>query len=148
MRLFRFRREPTDPAERADRFWNSQRYRVVAGVSVGKDFATMSIAVLRGRGQGKYLAFEQIAVESVEIPGDLSRQLDAFQSASMHDVGQLEHLAGELALVQSEWMNRVRIGCGKLGQQISVVTIDEPGIWRRRLRWKAAVYSFLSSRGD
>ena len=130
MRLFRLRRAPTDPQERAERFLLAKRLRVVAGLHLDPQFATLSIAVIQGVGQGKYLRVRQLYAESFSLGAELRNGLQQLAAAEDPTARDVWERCQDLALLQIRLIHQARAGSGKLGEQLLAVTLSDPGLWR------------------
>jgi 1,6-anhydro-N-acetylmuramate kinase len=130
MRLFRLRRAPTDPQERADRFLLAKRLRVVAGIHLDPQFESLTVAVIQGVGQGKYLRVRQLYADSMSLGHELRNGLRQLATADNPTARDVWERSQDLALLQVRLIHQARAGSGKLGEQLVAVALRDPGLWR------------------
>jgi GMP synthase-like glutamine amidotransferase len=143
MRLFKFRRDPTDPVERVDRFWHGRRLRLVAGLSVGDDFSSIRGVVVRAQGEGKYLRLEPIAAADSPLRNEWAAGCRAFAAAGGNTT-EFEALKNDLATSQVELLNRLRTACGSAAESLLAVCVADPGLWARDFDGKPLYASFCN----
>lgn len=111
MRLFKFRRDPTDPVDRVERLWHGRRLRLVAGLKVSDDFTFVRGVVVRAHGEGKYLKLESLASAQSDVRSELAASCRAIRE-NAGNTTEFEALKNDLANIQAELLNRLRLACG------------------------------------
>ncbi len=143
MRLFKFRRDPTDPVERVDRFWHGRRLRLIAGLSVADDFSSIRGVVVRAQGEGKYLRLEPLASANSPLRHELAAGCRAFSVAGGNTT-EFEALKNDLATSQAELLNRLRNACGSAAESLLAVCVADPGLWACDFDGKPLYASFCN----
>ncbi len=130
MDWFRWRRAPTDPQERADRWRLAKRHRVVAGLHLDPHCSSLAIAVLQGVGQGKYLSVRPLYAESFPVRKELGAALRRLISEPDPPATLMAECGQDLASQQAPLLRQARAACGKLGEQLVAAAVGDPGFWR------------------
>ncbi len=129
MRLFKFRRDPTDPVDRVERFWHGRRLRLVAGIFVAEDFATVRGVIVRAQGEGKYLGLQQLAAAEIPVRRELAMACRGLCQVGHGATNEFVALTNDLALIQAELVNQMRGSCDSAAESLLAVCVADPGMW-------------------
>lgn len=145
MRIFKFRRDPLDPAERVDNYQFGRRYRLIAGISIDQDFAVVNGALLAAEGLGRFLKVRVIETSALPIPDSLNRACQQIQSSEHCDANEVARLCADLSNIQAEVFENLRTAAGKLSEQLLLICVTDPGIWGRDFDGKISYTSFCDA---
>jgi hypothetical protein len=144
MRLFKFRRDPTDPVDRVERYRHGRRLRSVVGLDVADDFSVIRGVAAQAIGEGKYLRLKQLASIRCPVPAELSgacRQVACGSSPTHQFLG----LTSDLAALQADVVNRLRGAAHSAADSLLAVAVADPGLWSRDFDQRVLYASFCNA---
>ncbi len=144
MRLFKFRRDPTDPVDRVERFWHGRRLRLVAGIIVAENFASVRGVVVRAQGEGKYLGLQQLASAEIPVRRELALACQRLCQIGNGSTNEFVALTNDLASIQAELVNQLRGSCDAAAESLLAVCVADPGLWSQDFDGRKLYSSFCN----
>ena len=88
------RQTPEDPHDRIERVLYNRSHRLMAGISIDDQFASVEGALIVSVGNGKYLRLQHATVESVQIPDSIAGTVRNFFEDGSSNLAQVKPLEG------------------------------------------------------
>ena len=118
-----------DAIDRIDRHLGDRAQRLFAGISVAPDFGVVHGVLMSSRGRGKFLRVNQVLSEERQVPSSISDSLRVLTMESGSEVTSLAQATADLAVVQAEVIEELKIQAGKYVDRLLTVAVDDPGHW-------------------
>lgn len=132
-------------ARRVDRYEDSKRNRMAAGLYLDSDFRCLEGTLLIVSGHGKYLRTQTWSSAHLELPLELVQRLNEVDQSESPDLLELASVRSELAALQGQVVNQLKEQAGKYVDRILAISVRDPGIWLEDFDGQKIYYSLCDA---
>ena len=133
--------EDEDVALRVDRYQDSKRHRMSAGLYVSPEFDLVTGSLLIVSGHGKYLKSQSWSSSYREVSSELAARLRDLTNDNAPNIIELNLAKADLAIVQSQVVEDLKRLAGKYVDRILATGVGDPGLWLEDFDGKSIYHS-------
>ncbi len=139
------RRLRFEAPDKIDHALDHRTHRLIAGISISDAFDQVRGVLVVSSGRGKFIRVKHCVEVETPITASLCKACNELVNVSHREMGSYTSVIADLAEVQSNCVERIKIEAGKYVDRLMAVSVLDPGIWASDFDGRQRYLSFCDA---